>query len=180
MSHGTRRRLWQQLLRRIGASGTAALALLPASAAIAWWLPQLDHDADALRAQVTARAAARPTRPAPRPVTDGDKVRQFVSEFPALSRSAADVTRLFALAHARHISLSKGEYQLRPEPNAALVSYTATFQVRNEYAALKAFAADVLEAMPHVSMDEMRMSRTDAASGAIDSRVRFTFVYRNP
>jgi hypothetical protein len=171
---------WRRLLRRVGTQGIAGLALLPAIVAIAWWVPQLNHDTDDLRARIAANAVAGPARLVPKPVSDSERVQQFVSRFPPLGRSATDMSRVFALAQARKINLSKGEYQLTSEPNMALVSYAVTFPVRNEYGALKAFAADVLEALPHVSMDELRMSRTDATTGALDSTVRFTFVYRSP
>jgi hypothetical protein len=103
-----------------------------------------------------------------------------VSRFPALTQSANDLEQVFALAKRRNIDLLKGDYQLKSEANTSLVSYTATFPVRNEYGALKAFAADVLQALPHVSMDELRMSRADSGSGALDSVVRFTFIYGSP
>jgi len=51
--------------------------------------------------------------------------------------------------------------------------------VRTDYGAIKAFAADVLRALPNASMDELRMSRSDAGSTTIDSVLRFTFVYRS-
>ena len=76
------------------------------------------------------------------------------------------------------MQLNKGEYQLKREPNAPFVTYTATFPMRNDYATFKDFAAEVLRALPHVSMDELRMARNDAGATALDSVVRFTFVYR--
>lgn len=173
-------RTWQALLRRAGLPGVAALALMPATAAIAWWLPQLKRQNDDLRVQVAATAAAPRTQPRPRAASDGEQLKQLVAQFPPLGQSADDVARVFSLARARNVNLSRGDYQLKSDPNAALVTYAVTFPVRNEYGALKAFTADVLEALPHVSMDEMRMSRTDATTGALDSTVRFTFVYRSP
>ena len=45
------------------------------------------------------------------------------------------------------MQLTKGEYQLKSEPNAAFVVYTATFPVHGDYDALKGFSADVLNAL---------------------------------
>jgi len=76
------------------------------------------------------------------------------------------------------VELARGEYQLKSEAGTPLVTYTATFPVHTEYGALKQFTGDVLTALPHVSMDELRMARPDAGSGVLDSVVRFTFIYR--
>ena len=162
--------------------GLSALALAVATLVIAAWLPRLSRDGDALRATLAAKAAAAARAPAAasRPLSSSERTQEFVSRLPSLSHSADDLEKVFALAKARRIDLPKGEYQFKAEPNAPLVFYTATFPVQNEYGALKAFAADVLLALPHVSMDELRMSRADARTGSLDSMVRFTFVYGSP
>jgi hypothetical protein len=175
-------RIWRLTLRRLGSAGVVALALLVPSAVIAWWVPRLSRDTDDLRATlaIRAEAAARPATPTRRALSNADLLQEFGSRFPPLTQSASDLERVFALAKQRNVELLKGEYQLKSEANTSLVSYIATFPVHNEYGALKAFAADVLESMPHVSMDELRMSRNDSGSGALDSVVRFTFVYGSP
>jgi len=175
-------RSWRLAQRRLGLTGLLALALVVPTMAIALWLPELIRDGDALRDRLAARAERAALAPAvaARPMSDRERVQQFVSRFPPLSRNAEDLAQVFALARARRIDLPKGEYQLKVEPNSPLISYTATFPVQNEYKALKAFTGDVLQALPHVSMDELRMSRADARSGALDSVVRFTFIYGSP
>jgi hypothetical protein len=175
-------RAWRLARHRLGTAGLIALALAVATAAIALWLPRLNRESDALRDTLAAAAqrAARAPATVQRPMSDREQVQQFVSRFPPLSRNAEDLERVFALAKKRRIDLLKGDYQLKSEPNSPLISYTATFPVQNEYKALKAFTGDVLQALPHVSMDELRMSRADARSGSLDSIVRFTFVYGSP
>ncbi|MDH5331633.1 MAG: hypothetical protein OEW27_16955, partial [Aquincola sp.] len=88
--------------------------------------------------------------------------------------------QVFAAARRYNVNLPKGEYVLKAEPNTPLVSFTATFPVRNEYGAIKAFTADVLTTLPHVSMDDLRLARNDAGTGVLDAVIRFTFVYRSP
>lgn len=174
-------RLWQRALRQLGNPGLLALALLIPALAIAWSLPRQSRKADDLRAALAAKAdtLARQREPVQRRISSGEQLVEFVARFPALTQSSDDLDRVFALAKRSKVNLLKGEYQLKPEPNTALVAYTATFPIRVQYATLKAFTADVLEAMPHVSMDELRMSRNDAGADALDSVVRFTFVYRS-
>jgi hypothetical protein len=174
-------RALQRVSRRFGYPGLIALALLVPSIVIALWIPRLNRHADELRAALAAQAdaVARQNKPAQRRVSNGEQVLDFVAGFPPLAQSSDDLDKVFETAKRRHLILLKGEYQLKAEPNAPWVSYTATFPIRNEYGALKDFTADVLTALPHVSMDEMRMTRADAGSGVLDSVVRFTFIYRS-
>ena len=174
-------RLWRQAQRRLGPSGLTALALLVAGALAAAWIPQLQQRGDQLRASlvVAIRAASAPAPAATRRVPVGEQVGEFIAAFPPLTQSAADLDAVFDSADRHHVQLLKGEYQLKQEPNAPLVAYSATFPLRSEYGAIKEFAADVLRALPNTSMDELRMSRSDTGSKMIDSVVRFTFVYRS-
>jgi hypothetical protein len=172
---------WRRALRRVGYPGLLALALLLPAAVIALWLPQASRRADDLRAALVAQAdaIARHGQPVKRPPSSGEQAAQFVAGFPALAQSSSDLGEVFAIAKRRNVALPKGEYQLKADPSTSLIAYSVTFPVRNEYAALKGFTADVLEALPHASMDELRLSRTDAGTGVLDGVVRFTFIYRS-
>ncbi|MBS0434781.1 MAG: hypothetical protein JSR75_07795 [Proteobacteria bacterium] len=175
-------RLWWRGVRRIGASGMVALGLLlPIGALLgAGWFMQ--QRSESLRADLVAKAreVAAQTPLARRALTPAEQLGSEVAAFPPLAQNAADLEQVFAAAQARRIALLKGDYQLKADPGAPLITFTATFPVRHEYAAVKGFTADVLSALPHVSMDELRMARADAGTGTLDSIVRFTFVYRNP
>jgi hypothetical protein len=174
------RSLGNRLSRRIGRAGGAAFVLLLLALLITFTLPQLNHRADTLRTTLAERAdaLARPAPPLRRAVNTGEQLHEHVAGFPPLAQNASDLGVVFDTARRRGLGLLKGEYQFKAEPNAPLVSYTATFPITHEYGALKQFTADVLTALPHVSMDELRMSRADAAITTLDSVVRFTFVYR--
>lgn len=176
------RRLWLRLIAAVGYPGVAGLALLVPAVALAAWLPRLTQDtraaADAVEART--RAAARRLQAAPRPLSEADVTRDFVSGFPRVTQNAADLEALFAAADARRLVLSKGEYQLKAEPHAPFVMVTATYPVRGDYATLKDFSADVLTALPHVAMDELRLARDGVGSTALDATLRFTFFYRSP
>jgi hypothetical protein len=175
-------RLWRRALRQFGTAGVIALALLVPALAIGLSIPTMIRHTDELRATLVMRAdeITSKSQTVRRRVSSGEQVVEFVGTFPQLSQSAADLEHVFAAAKQYNVSLLKGDYQLKAEPNTPLVAFTATFPVRNEYAALKAFTADVLTAMPHVSLDELRMARADAGTGMLDSVVRFTFIYRSP
>jgi hypothetical protein len=176
------RRLWIRARRRAGRTGLLAAAFLVAAAAIAAWIPGLmQHDAQ-LRMAI-AQQMASPSRPLPaivRHVPVGEQIGEFVAAFPPATRATNDLDVVFESARQRNVTLLKGDYQFRQEPNAPLVTYTATFPLRSEYGAVKAFATDVLSSVPNASMDELRLSRTDAGSKVLDAVVRFTFVYQRP
>jgi hypothetical protein len=174
--------VWWRVVRRLGYTGLLALALLVPLAVLALWMPQASRRADDLRAALVAQAdaIAAQGRPVRRPPSSGEQAAQFVAAFPALAQNSSDLGEVFAIAMRREIALPKGEYQLKPDPSTSLLAYTVTFPVRKDYAALKGFTADVLAALPHASMDELRLSRTDAGTGVLDGVVRFTFIYRSP
>ena len=178
---GLPRRLWVRGTRRAGGVGLLAFGLLAAAAAIAAWVPQLTrHDAQ-LRSAI-AQQLATPARPAPaavRHVPVGEQIGDFVAAFPPPTRATSDLDVVFESARQHNVTLLKGDYQFKQEPNAPLVTYTATFPLRSEYGAVKAFATDVLRGVPNASMDELRLSRADASSTVLDAVVRFTFVYRS-
>ena len=174
-------RAWRRALRRVGYPWLFALLLLALSVAIALWTPRLNHRALVLRTAVAAQSdlVSRLGQPVRRPLSNSEQAAEFMTSFPPLAQSSADLAEVFAIAQQRKVTLLKGEYQLKAEPNTSLVSYSVTLPMRNEYGALKGFAADVLEALPHASLDELRMARPDAGSSLLDSVVRFTFTYRN-
>jgi hypothetical protein len=174
-------RTWLRVVRRIGPSGVAGVIVLLAGVALAATLPQLRREAREAVAARAAHALAAQERGLARPVSlsPAEVARTYVDGFPALSQNAADLTQVFAAAQTHHVQLTKGEYQLKSDSNAAFVVYTATFPVHGEYDALKGFSADVLSALPHVAMDELHLSRDNAGSTALDAVVRFTFYYRS-
>ncbi len=171
----------RKLVRRIGLAGILGCAVLVVGASLALSLPALQRETqDAVSAIAARTLAARQAGQArPAAASPADAARAYVDGFPSLSQNAADLGQVFAAAQLRHVQLPKGEYQLKAEPTAAFVTYTATFPVHGDYEALKGFSADVLSALPHVAMDELRLSRDSAASTALDAVVRFTFFYRS-
>jgi hypothetical protein len=174
-------RAWLKLGRRIGHSGIAGMVLAIAGLALAASLPALKRDTRDTVASAAARVQAARQRIQLQPVvvSQAEAVRTYIDAFPPLGQNAADVAHIFAAAELRHLALPKGEYQLKAEPNAPFVTYTATFPIHGDYDALKGFSADVLTALPHVAMDELRISRDTAGTTTLDAVVRFTFFYRS-
>ncbi len=163
----------------MGYPGIVAFALLIPLVLAALWSLRMERDSDVLRGAL-ARRASTPSdaTPSRRAVPQSEQVSEFIAGFPSLTQNAADLDEVFRSAKRHNVVLARGEYQLKTEAGTPLVTYTATFPVRTEYAALKDFAGDVLKALPHASLDELRMTRSDTTVGTLDSVVRLTFVYR--
>ena len=103
----------------------------------------------------------------------------YVSTFPQAEQMPDDLGAIYASAERHKVALVRGDYQLKAERDSPFVSYIATFPVHSEYAAVKAFAADVLQTLPHASLDELKLSRDGAETGALDAVVRITLTYRS-
>ncbi len=173
--------VWMQLVRRFGYAGVGGLSMLVVALALAAYLPRLKRQAvTATTSLATGEHDAVLRRTSqPRPVSETDLTREFVGRFPLMTQNAADLGAIFAAASHHHVALVKGEYQMKSEPNSPFVTFSATFPIRNDYASLREFSADVLTALPHVSMDELRLARDGASGVALDGVIRFTLIYRS-
>jgi len=173
--------IWTRARRTLGAPGLAALALLVPAALLLSWLPQLRLESSQAESSLVAEtlSARRKGPPSARPLSSADQTRQYIAEFPPMTQSASDLESVFKAAQQHHITLAKGEYQVKSDPNGAFVRYTATFPLHDDFGSVKDFSADVLTALPHAAMDELRMARDSAGGTALDAVVRFTFFYRS-
>lgn len=172
---------WRRALRQSGAFGMAAVALIVGALFLTAWIPKLKSQGDALRAAIEVKAnAKRPSAPVASAsrVPVGQQIGEFVSAFPPLSQNSADLTEVFLSARRHNLQLPRGEYQFKQDATAPLVIFTATFPLSTDYATVKDFTADVMRSVPNVSMDELHMTRSAAASNVLESVVRFSFVYQ--
>lgn len=174
-------RAWRRTVRRIGLPGVLALLLALPTAATVFLLPRLNQQSNDIRAALAMQvdAMSHPVQPVSRPKTDAEWSVDFVAALPPFAQSASDLAKVFDIAGRHQVTLPKGDYQLKDEPHTALVTLVATFPVKLPYGTLKNFTADVLEALPNVSLDELRMARDDAGSSVLDAVIRFTFIYRS-
>jgi hypothetical protein len=172
---------WQRTQRRLGWAGLGGAALLLAGVAAALALPGAQQRAQALSEQLerVRGAVVPPPAAVASPAQDRQQaLAELGARLPRLRDNAADLAKLFALAQAHKLDLAKGDYQLGTDPRAPLQTYSVTLPVQQSYAALKTFSAEVLRALPHAALDELRLERHDAASTQADARLRFTFIYQ--
>jgi hypothetical protein len=166
--------------RRLGAVGLGGALLLLAALSLAVLTPRLvaHNQAQAQRLAQWQAEPARPVAPATAPPAV-EPLDPLGSALPTLAHNAADLDQLFALARTHRITLQRGDYQFAQEPHAALLTYSITLPVHQTYATIKQFSADVLRALPHAALDELRLERIDSGSADLDARLRFTLFYRS-
>ena len=172
--------VWHRVLRRFGAYRLLSLSLLLLSLLLGAWVLELDAQDQVMRATIIAKRAAHPVAPAAptRHIPVAEQVDEFVAAFPPLDDNAADLERIFQSARKHNLQLPRGEYKFKQDANEPLASYTAIFPVKADYGALRDFSADVLNALPNASMEELRMARSSADSTLLEAVIRFTLVYR--
>lgn len=157
-----------------------ALVLLVLVAVLAATTPRLNHALQQADVDVKARTATLLIRvPSLHPPSGDEQLVGFVGTFPQAEQMPDDLGQIYACAERHKVALLRGDYQFKSERDSPFVSYIATFPVHTEYAAVKAFAADVLQSLPHASLDELKLSRDGAESGALDAVVRITLTYRS-
>ncbi len=173
--------LWRGVVRSIGHAGPPGLVLLFAAVALAAVTPRFNRELRAEYATLEARALPLRMRfadPLAEP-SRKDRLVNYVEAFPQPEQMAADLTEIFASAERHKVALNKGDYQFKAERDSPFVAYVASFPVRSEYGAVKAFASDVLQNLPHASLDELKLSRDAADGDVLDAVVRFSLTYRS-
>jgi hypothetical protein len=170
---------WAQC--RLGTAGIAGTALLLA-AGVGFVLAALAHrETEWLSTrteQVRARFAQMRTTHT-EDHTPAEQLARFQQWFPLVDQSTADLRVIFAAAQAAHVDLTRGEYSVRKvEGSAGLERFDVILPVKERYAPVKAFVAEVLNKLPHASLDELRVERPGSAADQLESRVHFALFYR--
>jgi len=168
---------------RLGANGLLGAGLLALALVGLLYARQAQQEAARLQVeldQARSRAAQVHTAPAVN-VEPAERLSRFQQWFPTVDTSARDLRRIFHAAQQSHVVLAKGEYSLSPiDGSGGLQKYDVVLPVKENYAAVKGFVAEVLNELPHASLAELRAERPASAADEIDTRVHFTLYYRTP
>lgn len=175
------RRWTRYLLERFGTFGLVGIGLLLLALGLAVYAPQMAREAEDLRGQVD-RTRGRldnvrrdlAQRPGP-----AQRAAQLRESFPTIDHAAADLRVMFDAAQKNRVELAKGEYALAQTEDASrLRRFEVTLPVKERYVTIKSFVADVLNAVPHASLAELRIERSATNVDQLDARVHFTLFYR--
>ena len=178
------RRQSHRVHQKLGANGLGGIALVIAGAIGIAYAHQAQIESRDLEARVAAarqQAAAQAQQPVVEDLGPRERLRQFQSWLPAPSTATDDLRKIYQAAAKNNVVLSKGEYSLNNiDGSGGMQQYDIVLPVKESYPAVKGFVAEVLNALPHASLAEMRVERSASIANELDTRVHFTLYYRNP
>ena len=166
---------------RLGAIGLLGIGLLAVALVALVYASQAQREAGEMQAQAD-KARARMAQLDQKRVVLGspaERLTRFQNWFPPVETTTADLRKIFRAAETSHVSLSKGEYSLTAiEGSGGLQRLDVILPVKEHYGPVKSFVADVLNALPHASLAELRVERPGSTADQLESRVHFTLFYR--
>lgn len=175
------KRLARGIQSGVGTAGIAGIALLAAAGVGLVLAGRAHRQTERLTAQ-TGQAHLRVARQGLAHVEDhtpAEQLARFQQWFPLPNRSTEDLRVIFAAAQAAHVDLARGEYSLHSiDGSGGLERFEVILPVKEHYAPVKTFVAEVLNKLPHASLDELRVERPASGAEQLESRVHFTLFYR--
>lgn len=108
------------------------------------------------------------------------RATEAIFTVPEDSTHLDDLNRLFKLAKTKGIQIGTVEYRQEHNPSLQVLIRTLDMRIHEDYPKLKGFVAELLSAMPHASLQEIRVDRKDATSLQGQMLLKLAFVYRAP
>jgi hypothetical protein len=179
-----RRLIISEAIQHIGRPGIVGIALLAFSLSLALttlvpsWRALDRHRAAAVMAQENLhKAAMRGTTPDNSPAAE---LRKFYEIFPVQSDAPELLSRVYAAAEEKKLSLLRGEYAPSTDPRTGLVRYRLVFPVRGSYSQVREFVSATLKSVPTLAMDEVSFERPAISESVVEARIRFTLYLKRP
>lgn len=165
-------RRWLIRLRWPGLLGLALLVFAAGLSAFAIQSTRqrvlaLNREAAAMTARLGGRGVAAPP-------SGRGQLSNFYAFFPLTANLPELLGRVHRSAQQHGLLLEKGEYKLGHEPEFRLARYQVTLPVHGDYADVRGFVNDVLEAVPASALDELTLKRETIDLPQLEARVRFT------
>lgn len=166
---------WQ--IGRLGVPGKIGIGFLVVSAiyffsAVApqeTALQQLKERAETL--QIQAQKPPSGDADAGKKMTGDQALQAFYDFFPMIDSSPFWIRELVRIAKKQNVELSSSEYRLINEQDARLARYEMVLPVRGNYAQIRAFIADALEAVPAMAISAIAIKREAVSSDRLELRL---------
>lgn len=135
-----------------------------------------------VQADQVALTAAN-AKPIPVPGTPDWKAQATAAEntveAPPQESHLDDLERLFKLAKDKNLAIGTVEYRTEAllGTNATVIR-TLDLRVSEDYGKLKLFISELLQSMPHATLQEIRIERKDGASLQGQVMLKLAFVYQ--
>jgi len=149
------------------------LLLVLVAGALQWTSFALKQKSLALEQQ----SAAAPTAGASQGLPDMEA--DLVASLPDQGSYTRDLASFFKIANDSAMELGAIDYRVEENPKLPyLINRSMEFRLNDEYPKVKAFLSRVLQKLPHVSLQEIRIEKKDVltAQGAV--QVRLVLLYR--
>lgn len=128
----------------------------------------LDEEVANLTARLGQRGAANAS------VSGRGQLSNFYAFFPLTADLPELLGRIHRAATQNQLLLKKGEYKLSRETDFRLARYEVTLPVNGDYARVRSFVNDVLQAVPSAALDELMLKRESVDQPELEARVRFS------
>ena len=102
------------------------------------------------------------------------QLSNFYAFFPLIENVPELLGRVQRAAQNNRLLLKKGEYKLSREADFRLARYEITLPVSGDYASVRSFVNEVLQAVPSAALDELALKRESAEQPELEARVRFS------
>ena len=165
---------WQAA--RLGTIGKTGLGLLVVAAIffVAAVLPQ-DTTLQTLKKQaekLQAQSQQNQNKAAIGKEISGDQALQiFYDFFPRIDSSPFWIRELLDIARKRGVEINSSEYRLVLEKDSRLARYEMILPVKGQYAQIRAFMADALQAVPAMAIAGIAIRRENVASTQLEVRL---------
>jgi hypothetical protein len=128
----------------------------------------LDEEVSNLSASLSQRGATNGS-------TNGrSQLSNFYAFFPLTEDLPELLGRIHRAAMQNQLLLKKGEYKFSRETDFRLARYEVTLPVNGDYARVRGFVNDVLQAVPSAALDELTLKRESVDQPELEARVRFS------
>jgi len=159
----------RQWARRLGIGGLTGLGLLAAALLLQAFqvesLQQTIHAQHARLAALRQAAVRREAAPAPLPLNP-------LATLPATGEASRLIGEVERLARANGLTLPRGQYSVSTLTGTSLQRWQLVLPVTGSYPALHAFIATVLERLPNLTLDELKLKRDRIESTQLQAELR--------
>jgi len=150
----------------------ASLAIvLSATAPAREQIASLDQQRRQLRAPLRSKGAE--------PVSAQTQLRNFYAAFPARSTLPDALMTLHRIATHNGLHDTRADYRDTPEAGTPLVRVKIEIPVTGSYASIRTWIAELLKALPSLTLDGLELRRADVGKAQLDARVRFQLLLRS-
>jgi transcriptional regulator with GAF, ATPase, and Fis domain len=170
-------------LRRWGWPGAVGALMLALGTAVLLWQVPLEQQSQAqwdsrLR---QARAAARLARsPLAAPTQAADPQAQFLAAFPPQAQRQQRLAAVWALAQQQSLVLRRSEFRASADERLGLARYRISLPLEGSYSAVRAFIESALLQDPALSVDRLRLDRSEPGSPTVRAELQLSLWSRQP